>query len=59
MQSQFCTEIVSVYDGYDSSYDYTIYDMDFIFVDEEEEEEIVDEFYYAEIAPNGMGDNVN
>ncbi len=59
MQSRFCTERVSIYDSHDSSYDYTIYDLGFVFVDEDDDEEFTDEFYYVEIPPTGMGGNVH
>ena len=60
MHSQICTERVSIYDSYDSSYDYTVYDIGFVFIDEEEEEELFDEeFYYAQVVSIGMGDNIH
>lgn len=48
MHRQHCTEQESFYDTYESFYDYTVYDINFVFVDEEEEEEeLFDDFYDA------------
>lgn len=48
MYCKICTEQDSFYNNYESSYDYTVYDTNFVFIDEEDEvDSLDDEIYYS------------
>ena len=56
MQHKICTEKTLLNNVYHSSYDYAVYDIGFIFTDEDEDE-VLEENYFTEVVTTGMGGN--